>query len=401
MSLPHITAPQTGLQGPGRAHQRPHRIAQFLAAALPALAWLLVAPLSTGCSDDEAPACRVGADCASGICNSNGTCGAKAGTDAASGADVGGGDGASGDSQTLSDAGDSAFPTPDTKPDTSNNSNDSVSADGISGDTGVGDSASADVPGDSSTADLNNQDIKVPDTGNAGVCTPNHDGTVVRAEVQIAAGLSAPYLVAQDATVDLAGTPGEEGKLIWDFAKGFSGDKPVQVKTLDVASQWYGKYFPDGTYAARLNESTDLMGIFKLTDTELLLLGAASEKSGLLATRIAYDPPVATLKFPMALASKWVVKSSASGQLNGVIAAWTEQVEMSVGASGILKTPMGNFPVLRVEAKTEKIIGLYTTSYRSVAFLAECFGVVGKADSVANEKNALFTNAAEVRRIAP
>lgn len=386
------------------AQRRPLRAARPLAWALTLAA---AAVLACGCADEQEAACRVGADCASGICNSNGTCGTLASADAAADgstfADGKAADGSSADSQgSLADAGDSSFPTPDAKVDSGINPQDGSAVDTAQpdGDASAQPDAADAAPSDVKL-DVNDQDIKIPDTGNPGVCTPNHDGTVVRAEVQLAAGLAAPYLVAQDVAVDLAGVPGEEGKLIWDFAKGFAGDKPVQVKTLDVPSQWYGSYYPGATYAARLNESTDLMGIFKLTDDALLLMGAASEKSGLLATRITYDPPVATLQFPLSVGSKWTVKSSASGQLNGVITAWSEQVEVSVGAYGILKTPMGNFPVLRVEAKTEKVLGLFTTVYRSVAFLAECFGVVGKADSAANEKNALFTNAAEVRRIAP
>ncbi len=360
--------------------------ARRLAAALTVVAAWAGA---SGCAAEEEAACRVGADCASGICNSNGTCAATASADASATSDAGTSDTSNADSQgSLADAGDSSFPTPDAKADNGSNPQEAGSVDIAS--------PSGDVP-----TDINDQDIKVPDTGGPALCAPNHDGTVVRAEIQLAAGLAAPFLVAQDVTVDLAGAPGEDGKPVWDFSKGFAGDKPVQVKTLDVASQWYGSYFPGATYAARLNESTDLMGVFQLTDGELLLLGAASEKSGLLATRIAYNPPVPTLQFPMKVGSQWSVKSSASGQLNGVLSGWTEQVDINVGAYGILKTPMGNFPVLRVEAKTQKILGLYTTTYRSVAFLAECFGVVGKADSAANESQALFTKAAEVRRIAP
>lgn len=385
------------LTGPSPARRHRAWLAPLPAAALTILAWSAAPGLLAACSADQEPACRVGADCASGICNSNGTCGVKPIGDAGAGLDGSLGDSATADSQVLADAGDSAFPTPDAKTDSGTTPQDGSAVDSPQPD---GDAASQ-PDSDTTKVDVNDQDIKVPDTGNPGVCAPNHDGIVVRAEVQLAAGLAAPYLVAQDVSVDLAGVPGEEGKLIWDFAKGFAGDKPVQVKTLDVASQWYGSYYPGATYAARLNESTDLMGVFKLTDDALLLMGAASEKSGLLATRISYDPPVATLKFPMKVGSQWTVKSSASGQVNGVLSAWTEQVDMSVGAYGILKTPMGNFPVLRVEAKTEKVLGMFTTTYRSVAFLAECFGVVGKADSAANEKSALFTNAAEVRRIAP
>lgn len=339
------------------------------------------------CGSDADPDCRVGADCASGICNSDGTCAAAkdaSGSDGSPAFDVTGADGQAKDTTTA---------------DSNGGTDTSAGQDGAdSPDTAGSDTASPDV----ASVDSGTTDASVTDTSsNPGVCTPNHDGTVSRSEVALAAGLTAPFLVAKDVTVDLVGTADADGKPVWDFAKGFAGDTPSKVNTLDVKTLWFGKYFPDATYAVRLNESSDLIGAFKLTDDALVLLGAASEKESLLATRVSYDPPVPTLKFPMTQNSQWTAKSTASGTLNGVITAWTEQIDMKVSAYGILKTPMGNFPVLRVEAKTDKIIGLFTNTYRSVAFLAECFGVVGKADSAANESQALFAKATEIRRIAP
>lgn len=341
----------------------------------------------SACGSDADPDCRVGADCASGLCNSDGTCAATKdaiGSDGSPAFDVTGADGQTTDTITT---------------DSTGGTDGLAGQDGASNpDTAAPDTASPDISG----ADSGTTDAAATDTAsNPGVCTPNHDGTVSRSEVALAAGLTAPFLVAKDVTVDLVGTADADGKPVWDFAKGFAGDTPSKVNTLDVKTLWFGKHFPDATYAVRLSDSSDLIGVFKLTDDALVLLGAASEKDSLLATRVAYNPPVPTLKFPMTQNSQWTAKSTASGTLNGVITAWTEQIDMKVSAYGILKTPMGNFPVLRVEAKTDKIIGLFTTTYRSVAFLAECFGVVGKADSAANETQALFTKATEVRRIAP
>jgi hypothetical protein len=355
-------------------------------------AWRVFAAVSlaialSACGSDADPDCRVGADCASGICNSDGTCAATkdaSGGDGSAAFDVAGADGQTKDTLAADSIG---------------GTDTSASQDGAANpDTANPDTAGPDV----SSVDSGTTDASVTDTpSNPGVCTPNHDGTVSRSEVALAAGLSAPFLVAKDVTVDLVGSQDADGKPVWDFAKGFAGDTPSKVNTLDVKTLWFGKYFPDATYAVRLSDSSDLIGVFKLTDDALVLLGAASEKDSLLATRVSYDPPVPTLKFPMTQTTQWTAKSTASGTLNGVITAWTEQIDMKVSAYGILKTPMGNFPVLRVEAKTDKILGLFTTTYRSVAFLAECFGVVGKADSAANETQALFTKATEVRRIAP
>lgn len=360
---------------------------------------LVAAMALCACGSDADPACRVGADCASGVCNSDGTCAPlkdASGADGLPRFDIGSNDSAAGDSGG-GDAGLDGAAGPDAGLDADSGGADSTATDATGADSADGGAS------DSATADLAGADVGDAQPGDSGpsMCTPNHDGTVSRAEVALAAGLTAPFLVAQDVSVDLVGSADSDGKPVWDFAKGFAGDKPTKVVTLDVKTLWFAKHYPDATYAVRLSEASDLIGVFKLTDDALLLLGAASEKDSLLATRVSYDPPVPTLKFPMTQSAQWTAKSTASGLLNGVISAWTEQIDMKVSAYGILKTPMGNFPVLRVEGKTDKIFGVFTTTYRSVAFLAECFGVVGKADSAANEAQALFTKAAEVRRIAP
>ncbi len=336
----------------------PRRPAHFI---LYLFAIFVIAP---ACGSDSEVACHAGADCASGLCRSDGTCAPVAsdasGGDAAPRFDIGGG-------------------------------NDSVSSDSKNSDTGA-------TP-DTYATDSGKTDggSDVASTG----CVPNHDGVVSRNESNVGIGVHAKYAVGLNTSVNLTPIKGSDGLPLWDFSGKYDGDHTAELTTQDPAKAWFGKYFSGATYAIELGETSGLIGVFKLTDTELLLMGAVSPADGLFATRITYDPPLPTLQFPLHVGQTWTTNSTASGQYQGVISAWTEKLEMEVVQSGAVKTPLGAFPVLQVRGKTSKVMGLLTTVYRTQAFVAECYGAVAKVDSAMNESAVDFTSTTEIRRLSP
>jgi hypothetical protein len=94
-------------------------------------------------------------------------------------------------------------------------------------------------------------------------CT-NHDGVIARAEVTLAANQSITMRIAADAAFDPHS---------WDLSGPLSGDHDAAVTTLDPTGAWWSAQFSDATYAARLSESADLLGVFRATATELQLVG--------------------------------------------------------------------------------------------------------------------------------
>ena len=194
-----------------------------------------VVALVAACADDGARICRVGADCASGACGPDGQCvpeGIKPGVDGSSG-----GDG-----------------SPD--------------VDSASAKVGGGDSA---LPG----------------------CTPNKDGIITREEVPIAAGLKATYKVGKDEDVSTAGTPAAAGRRNWDFSTALASDVGLLVETQPLAGKWYATKFAGATYASRLSQGSDLIGVFETSPGALLLRGVVSPtEAASTKTELTNTPPV-------------------------------------------------------------------------------------------------------------
>jgi hypothetical protein len=312
----------------------------------------LVAALSPACADTPTRECRVGADCASGICADDGQC-VRGSTpvEADGGADV--------------DA--------------------SPSTDGSTSDAPAGDSA---LPG----------------------CVPNKDGTITREEVPITAGLHATYKIGKNENVSTAGTTGAGGKRVWDFSAVLNSDTSVIVETQSLKGKWYESKYAGATYASTLSTSSDLLGVFETSPGALLLRGVVSptQPSASSGTQLTYTPSVSVLAFPLKVGATWTTNATASGTFKGVDLAFaptTESYVSKVDAAGELKTPLGTFDVLRVGiVLTRKVtsFGVTTTTIvRSFAFVTECYGTVATVTSTDNETTEEFTNAAEIRRLSP
>ena len=291
------------------------------------------------CSVYTPPMCHVGADCASGVCNADGTCAASTGSGSGTGTGTGGG------------------------------------STGTGGGTG---------------------------TGGSGICMPNGDGVITRQEVPLQAGLHANFRAAENAGVSTAGTMSPDGSRTWDLSVTFSGDHAEDVETLSLSTQWFGKDFAGASYAARLSDTSDLLGVFQLTDSALELVGVASPMPGSTQTELHYSPPVTVLAFPLQMGAAWsTTLTTVTGQAQGVTVFYNEGYQSSVDAHGTLKTPYATFPVLRVNTLLTRNVGGLVTTTRTYAFVTDCFGNVANLVSNQDEPAVEFTTAAEVTRLAP
>lgn len=310
---------------------------------------LLVAVLAA-CATDSTRECRIGADCASGVCGADGQCIAEG--------DVPGGDAAGTDANTGSDGN---VPPSDASRDSA-------------------------LPG----------------------CTPNKDGTITREEVPVAAGLQATYKIATDAQVSTAGTAGAGGRRVWDFSAPLANDSTVIVETLPLKGKWYESKYAGATYASKLSQSSDLLGVFETAPGALLLRGVVSPTDAATTkTELTDTPAVAVLKFPLTMGASWTTATKVGGVAAGftLLTTYDESYVSKVDAVGDLKTPLGTFDVQRVQVVLARVVGVApfatTTVVRTYAFVTECYGTIATVTSSDNEANAEFTTAAEIRRIAP
>src|SRR5579883_629171 len=234
------------------------------------IAAVLPLAIVLACGSTASVECRVGADCASGACDSQGRCVPKPTTDAAPPLDA-------------------------------------------SGDTNVDTGAPP-------------EDGAQPD---AGGCTPDGDGIVQRNEVPLQAGLHGTYRIAENVTVDTAGTVQPDGSRAWDWSGALAGDHDDVVTTDSPSGQWFSSQFPTASYTTRLSDTQDLLAVFQMAADGLRLQGVVSPTSGGQQTQDSYSPAAETLAFPMQMGSSWSTTSRVSGQTLGVPSLYTEQYDSS------------------------------------------------------------------------
>lgn len=251
-------------------------------------------------------------------------------------------------------------------------------------------------------AELPPPDATMSDAPVSGACTPNHDGTISLAELPLAAGRSAHFRVATNATWSTAGAANPDGSRMWDLTGQLSGDADRTLTLAAPTGAWWAADFPTASYATALSASSDLLGVFRIDSTGLVLLGVVSPSGGATATELSYDPPARILAVPFAAGATWSSTSTVSGTAQGVVAAYTEQYDSRVDQVGTLAAPYGTFPVLRIATDLTRTAGLSTlATSRTFSWAAECFGLVATVQSQTFETHAEFSDDAEVRRLAP
>lgn len=240
------------------------------------------------------------------------------------------------------------------------------------------------------------------DDGMSGLCTPNRDGAITLAELPLAAGRMAKFRTTTTGTFMTAGTAGAAGARLWDLSGTQSGDADTTITLLAPAGAWWAAAFPTATYATTLAAGSDLLGVFRVDATTVELLGVVSPAAGTFRTELAYDPPAQLLKLPLAQDATWTTTSSVTGVASGAFVLYDETYASTVDRFGTMTTPYGDFPVLRVATDLDRVSGITPLlSKRQFAWLAECFGGVATVVSEDFEAAAEFSNAAEIRRIAP
>jgi hypothetical protein len=236
----------------------------------------------------------------------------------------------------------------------------------------------------------------------SGLCTPNHDGQITAAELPLIAGRTANFRTATNVAIDTAGHANGDGSRSWDYTAQLAGDADQPVALASPTGAWWQSDFPSATYAVPLSASSDLIGVFEVGSATVTLLGIVSPSAGALQTKLTYDPPAEILALPITTGATWTSTSTVSGTAQGAVTAYTEKYSSRVDEVGTVKTPYGDFPVVRIATDltdTEGGVTLHTK--RSFAWVAECFGSVATIQGKDNDTSAELSQAAEVRRLAP
>ncbi len=309
------------------------------------------------------PACRVGADCASGVCNGDGSCGSPSSND--SGATGGGSSSGGGNGGGTANAGGGTAST------------------GGSGATGGGSSSAGGGSADAGAT-----------------CLPNHDGIITRAEVPLEAGLHATYRIATNATFSTTPTT-VDGGTGWDLTGALAGDQDVLTNTTALTGTWFAASYSDSTYTTQLTQSSNLLGVFKVQDDGLYLMGVVTPTNTYPSTNLSYSPPAKLLAFPLMAGGQWTTTSTVSGTYEGSPWTQTEEYDSTVDDRGTALTPFSSFDVLRVKTVLTRTVGIVPTVTRTDQLVTECFGTVATITSQSDETGVEFSNDAEVRRLAP
>lgn len=238
-------------------------------------------------------------------------------------------------------------------------------------------------------------------------CVPNLDERIDALELKPTFGVPAHYVVNppnEARTVDLAGTTGDDGNPIWDFAIDYADDQALAVEASTLEGKWYAQSFQDGAFVTPFDREDTLESIGLVRDDAFLLLGLASREENPAEgkTLVVYDPPIVVLQLPVEEGQSFVSSGQiVDGMIRGLPYAGRDTYEVSVDALGSIDLPQLTFEqVHRVRTKVtvEPTVGA-TVVRRQTSFFAECFGEVARVTSADGETNEDFTSAAELRRL--
>jgi hypothetical protein len=241
------------------------------------------------------------------------------------------------------------------------------------------------------------RDAGLPDAG--GRCLPNDDGVVHRSEAPFGPGLMARYQTTGDIAVDTAGTDLGGGRRRWDLSVALPGDHAFDIATEPLEGRWFADLYPGADYVAPLDEESGLLGVFRVSETALELMGVVSPEAGSLRTELTFEPTVRVLVFPLELGATWTSTSTVTGVAQGLAARYTETYTSEVDAQGELVTPYAPFEALRVRTTLTRDLTFSRTTVRQFLFVAECFGTVATIVSQDDETEIEFDQASQIRRL--
>lgn len=249
------------------------------------------------------------------------------------------------------------------------------------------------------------------DTQTTQLCEGNEDGIIDFDEFVADPSLG----IAVSYTVNEPGSLVDVDLNSWDFSQDEENDETWIIQIKDLVGTWFESYFPTATYYVPLDASNEVVGIYKIDNTEqqLQLLGLASVENGV--TVLVYDKPVTVFDFPIQQGRSWASKVSAIGMFEGEEfpadygVYGTVNLEhnyiMEVDSHNTTTVPMGEFDTLRVKVLQEMSAenSYYGTvesnSSISYFYASECIGLVARIRSKPDEKNEHFSQATEYLRL--
>lgn len=236
----------------------------------------------------------------------------------------------------------------------------------------------------------------------AGGCRGNRDGVITRDEFAVAVGASVIYIGNDPGTVvepvDTHGQPAADGQR-WDYSAPLSTDHRALDEVMSPRGRWWSSRYADATYAAIVDRTTNLLGVFRVSATALELLGTVSTEEN--RTDLRLTPPVIVLQFPLRVGATWEQTVTGAGTVNYTPVTNSNRYVNRVDLAGEVWTPAGRFPALRLNTALEQTVPLtvFRRTARTYTFLSECAGVVARVASTDNETTEEFRRASEFRRL--
>ena len=91
------------------------------------------------------------------------------------------------------------------------------------------------------------------------------------------AGLHAQLrIIAENVTMDTAGTAQPDGTTDWDFSAALARRPHRHHHDGRPAGQWFASQFPTATYTSKLRDTQTLLGVYQATAAALLLQGVVT-----------------------------------------------------------------------------------------------------------------------------
>jgi hypothetical protein len=235
----------------------------------------------------------------------------------------------------------------------------------------------------------------------AGACSGNNDGVIARSELVFPTGLAVHYLSNPPGTTVMVSPDGTamSGSTAWDLTS--TAGEVLDFTLQPISGMWFASQFPGATYVTTADVQSGLLGVFRVTDTSLDILGFASPQPN--QTLFVYDSPIQSLRFPVQLGDSWVTGGHIiNGKLNGQPYAANDTYKITVDARGTAVLPYLKFDnTMRVHVEISQALpGGVTVTRIQDLFFHECYGELGRMVSNPGETNPSFTTAAEFRRLA-
>ncbi|MGV3624465.1 MAG: hypothetical protein ACO1OB_26840 [Archangium sp.] len=238
-------------------------------------------------------------------------------------------------------------------------------------------------------------------------CVPNLDGRIDATELRAAIGVPLRYLASPPGatrSVNLAGDINTSNQRVWNLAADYSDDRVAKIEASAVTSHWFASSFPTGQWAAPLDLSGTIIGVYLHDGETVQLLGYATreENPSTGKTLVVYSNPIAVYRFPLEVGKEWIsVSNVVNGIMQGLPFAGRDSYAFKVESAGQLELPDVTFTqALRVRTTTtiEPAVGPVIVR-RQTGWVFECFGEVARATARDGENADDFTTTSELRRL--